>query len=293
MLSSQHDRCKCNVGLEDVSVEISGSDGKQILGEDNSSKDKSNQPKFKKIDGGLEVRKGAEDKDYLDSGDIEGQEFGKEADEEEEGDQRPKKKNRLEEVPRNEYSEEEEEEEDFVPGDEFANDDDAPRARRKSKKGMGFLLSKFNMAEELQEGRMAADGSYVASAKDPEAVNDNWVEGVNSKKAIKLACQAKRLREHMFLLSFSCSIQFLKTDHPPFSLVEQQHSQVEKEESMGSLRTRKDCCITPLGLLPHGDGQPVTQILCQLGNDKRGLKEHQRNESKQAKKLSTQKKTQP
>ncbi|POV97992.1 hypothetical protein PSTT_14714, partial [Puccinia striiformis] len=231
-------------------------DGKQILGEDNSSKDKSNQPKFKKIDGGLEVRKGAEDKDYLDSGDIEGQEFGKEADEEEEGDQRPKKKNRLEEVPRNEYSEEEEEEEDFVPGDEFANDDDAPRARRKSKKGMGFLLSKFNMAEELQEGRMAADGSYVASAKDPEAVNDNWVEGVNSKKAIKLACQAKRLREHMFLLSFSCSIQFLKTDHPPFSLVEQQHSQVEKEESMGSLRTRKDCCITPLGLLPHGDGQP-------------------------------------
>ncbi|KAI7951388.1 hypothetical protein MJO28_007072, partial [Puccinia striiformis f. sp. tritici] len=227
------------------------------------SKDKSNQPKFKKIDGGLEVRKGAEDKDYLDSGDIEGQEFGKEADEEEEGDQRPKKKNRLEEVPRNEYSEEEEEEEDFVPGDEFANDDDAPRARRKSKKGMGFLLSKFNMAEELQEGRMAADGSYVASAKDPEAVNDNWVEGVNSKKAIKLACQAKRLREHMFLLSFSCSIQFLKTDHPPFSLVEQQHSQVEKEESMGSLRTRKDCCITPLGLLPHGDGQPVTQILCE------------------------------
>ncbi|KAH9468514.1 hypothetical protein Pst134EA_009053 [Puccinia striiformis f. sp. tritici] len=241
-----------------------------IFGEDNSSKDKSNQPKFAKIDVGLKVKKGAEDKDYLDLGDIEGQEFGKEEDEEEEeeeeGDQQPKKKNRLEEVTRNEYSEEEEEEEDFVPGDEFANDDDAPRARRKSKKGMGFLLSKFNMAEELQEGRMAADGSYVASAKDPEAVHDNWLEGVNSKKAIKLARQAKRLRD------------------------QQQRSQAEKEESMSSLRTRKDCYIALLGLLPHGDGRSVTQILCQLGNDKRGLQKQQRNESKQTKRLSTQKK---
>ncbi|KNF02009.1 hypothetical protein PSTG_04830 [Puccinia striiformis f. sp. tritici PST-78] len=32
-------------------------------------------------------------------------------------------------------------------------------------------------------------------------------------------------------------------------------------------------------------------MLCQLGNDKRGLQEQQRNESKQTKKLSTQKKT--
>ncbi|KAH9454072.1 hypothetical protein H4Q26_015011 [Puccinia striiformis f. sp. tritici PST-130] len=94
---------------------------------------------------------------------------------------------------------------------------------------MGFLSSKFNMAEELQEGRMAADGSYVASAKDPNAVHDNWLEGVNSKKAIESARQAKQLRD-------------------------QQHGQVEKEESMSSLRTRKDCCIALLGLLPHGDG---------------------------------------
>ncbi|WAQ86451.1 hypothetical protein PtA15_7A177 [Puccinia triticina] len=143
-----------------------------------------------------------------------------------------------------------EEEEDFVPGDEFANADDAPRARRKSKKGMGFLLSKFNMAEELQEGRMAADGSYVASAKDPEAVHDNWLEGVNSKKAIKQAREAKRLRD------------------------EQLRTQAEKEESMTSLRTRKDCYIALLGLLPAGDGRSVSQILCQLGNDKRALQQN-------------------
>ncbi|POW01378.1 hypothetical protein PSTT_12507 [Puccinia striiformis] len=110
---------------------------------------------------------------------------------------------------------------------------------KKIEKGMGFLSSKFNMAEELQEGRMAADGSYVASAKDPNGVHDNWLEGVNSKKAIESARQAKQLRD-------------------------QQHGQVEKEESMSSLRTR---------------------------NDKRGLQEQQRNESKQTKKLSTQKKT--
>ncbi|KAA1072273.1 hypothetical protein PGT21_031586 [Puccinia graminis f. sp. tritici] len=231
-------------------------------------------PKFEKIDVGLKVKKGAEAKDFLDLGDIEGQEFGKEEEEEledeedeedEDGGGGGKKKNRArnqqpeEDDSANDYSEEEE---DFVPGDEFANADDAPRARRKSKKGMGFLLSKFNMAEELQEGRMAADGSYVASAKDPEAVHDNWLEGVNSKKTIKQARDAKRLRD------------------------EQLRSKVEKEESMASLRTRKECYIALLGLLPVGDGRTVSQILCHLGNEKRAL---QGTEKKPKKKVPVRK----
>jgi len=211
-------------------------------------------PKFDKIDVGLKVKKGAEKKDFLELGDIEGQEFGKEDDdregEEDDDDVRGGKQQDND----SDYSDEEE---DFVPGDEFANADDAPRARRKSKKGMGFLLSKFNMAEELQEGRLAADGSYVASAKDPEAVHDNWLEGMN-KKIIKQAREAKRMRD------------------------EQLRTQAEKEEGMASLRTRKECYIALLGLLPAGDGRSVSQILCQLGNEKRAL---ERAENKPKKKV--------
>jgi CD2 antigen cytoplasmic tail-binding protein 2 len=198
-------------------------DEDDIFGDEKEGDDdvgRKDKPKFEKIDVGLKVKKGAEAKDYLDLGDIEGQEFGREEEEEEEdeeyGEGVGEKKNRArnqqqeEDDSANDYSEEEE---DFVPGDEFANADDAPRARRKSKKGMGFLLSKFNMAEELQEGRMAADGSYVASAKDPEAVHDNWLEGVNSKKTIKQARDAKRLRDgkfcHHFFFLYSFAVELI------------------------------------------------------------------------------------
>lgn len=127
------------------------------------------------VDKGLDVRGGTKGKEFLDLGDIEGQEFGKGQSDEED-----------------DYSDEEEE---FVPGDEHANDDDAPRARRKSKKGMGFAISKFNMAEELDEGRFTADGSYVASGVDLDANHDNWLLGNDSKKDIKRAREAKRRLE--------------------------------------------------------------------------------------------------
>jgi CD2 antigen cytoplasmic tail-binding protein 2 len=67
-------------------------------------------------DSGLDLRKGANKagKDFLELGDIEGQEFREEG----EGD---------------------ESDESYQEGDEFANTDDAPRSRR-SKKGMGYVL---------------------------------------------------------------------------------------------------------------------------------------------------------
>lgn len=52
---------------------------------------------------------------------------------------------------------------------------------------------------------------------------------------------------------------------------------------MASLRTRKECYIALLGLLPAGDGRSVSQILCQLGNEKRAL---QRTENKPKKKVA-------
>ncbi|PLW24750.1 hypothetical protein PCASD_05242 [Puccinia coronata f. sp. avenae] len=252
--SSKKDKSKNQADEDDIFADEKDQDEKKIHNK--------NHPKFEKIDVGLKVRKGAEEKEYLELGDIEGQEFGKEEDEDDDDENEGKSgekngaghKKQQDDESANDYSDEEE---DFVPGDEFANDDDAPRARRKSKKGMGFLLSKFNMAEELQEGRMAADGSYVASARDPEAVHDNWLEGMN-KKTIKQAREAKRMRE------------------------EQLRTQAEKEESMASLRTRKECYIALLGLLPAGDGRSVSQILCQLGNEKRAL---QQTENKPKKKV--------
>lgn len=64
-------------------------------------------------------------KEFLEMGDIEGQEFGR-GDEGDEGEGEGEE-------------EEEEEEEDYLPDDDLANDDDAPRSRRK-KTGMGFKL---------------------------------------------------------------------------------------------------------------------------------------------------------
>ena len=60
----------------------------------------------------------------------------------------------------------------------------------------------------ILEGRMTADGSYVASAKDPEAVHDNWLEGVDSKKVMKQAREAKKKRDGLLLpLAFNVHVR--------------------------------------------------------------------------------------
>ncbi|KAI0831304.1 hypothetical protein BC628DRAFT_1530547 [Trametes gibbosa] len=72
---------------------------------------------------------------------------------------------------------EDEESEDEEPEDE----DDAIR---RSKAGMGFELSSFNMREEMEEGKFASDGTYVRTF-DPHAVHDRWMEGVDEKEIKK------------------------------------------------------------------------------------------------------------
>ncbi|KAG0152216.1 hypothetical protein CROQUDRAFT_667525 [Cronartium quercuum f. sp. fusiforme G11] len=222
-----------------------------MFGDEDEGPSKSDsKQRFEKLDAGMALKTGADAKEYLDLGDIEGQEFGKEDDDDEGDDEaEPQVKNgsgskKLETDGESAegYSDEEE---DYVPGDEFANADDAPRARRKSKKGMGFLLSKFNMAEELTEGRMAADGSYVASVKDPEASHDNWLEGVDSKKAMKQAREAKK------------------------KLEEEIQKKAALQDQRALQRTRKDCYVSLLSLLSAQNGRSVSQTLSQLGTDKR------------------------
>lgn len=111
-----------------------------------------------------EFRGGKKKEEYLRLGDIEGQEFGKKGengsdDDESEGEDEP---------------------------------EDEDDAERRKKAGMGFELSSFNMREEMEEGKFAADGTYVKSF-DPHAVHDRWMEGMDEKE-IKKARKSHKMQ---------------------------------------------------------------------------------------------------
>ncbi|KAL4077103.1 hypothetical protein V8B97DRAFT_2003992 [Scleroderma yunnanense] len=111
-----------------------------------------------------EEREGGKKKEeYLRLGDIEGQEF-------------------------NEGPERDSDEEDDEPEDE----DDAERQK---KAGMGYELSSFNMREEMEEGKFAADGTYIRTF-DPHSAHDRWMEGV-SEREIKLAKRRKKQQDRI------------------------------------------------------------------------------------------------
>lgn len=127
-------------------------------------------------------------KEFLELGDIEGQEF-----------------NTMESSANAEHrrameqrQKVHEDEEDYVDGEEHANDDDAivPK-ERKSATGMGFAMSGFNMSEEMAEGRFTADGSYEANKRDPDAVHDNWLRALSSKD-IEAAKRAKERQDALY-----------------------------------------------------------------------------------------------
>lgn len=103
--------------------------------------------------------------EFLRLGDIEGQEFNE--------------------------SEHESESEDGGEGEPEDEDD----AKRRKKAGMGYEISSFNMREEMEEGKFAADGTYVKTF-DPHAVHDRWMDGVDEKE-IKLARRRKRQQDRI------------------------------------------------------------------------------------------------
>ncbi|SGY40767.1 BQ5605_C003g02419 [Microbotryum silenes-dioicae] len=167
-------------------------------------------------------------KEFLEMGDIEGQEFGKGEDEEEGQEQ---------------DGAEEDEEEEYALEDDLANDDDAPRSRR-SKKGMGYQLSSFNMADELNEGRFSADGTYVRNNDDPLATHDKWLDGV-SKASIRAARESKKR-------------------------MDEQARKKEEEEARGAeamAQQRDDCLIGLLSLVRPGES--ITMALNRLGKRRR------------------------
>ncbi|KAG5979203.1 hypothetical protein E4U55_005449 [Claviceps digitariae] len=52
----------------------------------------------------------------------------------------------------------------------------------------------FNLRAEMEEGQFDQAGNYVRRAGDPDAIHDNWLEGV-SKKEMKKAAEAHEKRE--------------------------------------------------------------------------------------------------
>lgn len=127
-------------------------------------------------------------KEFLDLGDIEGQEF-----DDREGDAARSHREAVQQAKKVT-----EDEIDYISGDEKANDDDAVVSKeRKSATGMGFAMSSFNMKDEMSEGRFTADGSYEANRKDPDAVYDNWLTAVTTKD-IEIAQKAKERQDALF-----------------------------------------------------------------------------------------------
>ncbi|KAF8136558.1 hypothetical protein EV363DRAFT_1255417 [Boletus edulis] len=99
--------------------------------------------------------------DFLRLGDIEGQEFNA-----------------------SEHESESEDEDEPEDGDE-----------ERKQAGMGYEISSFNMREEMEEGKFAADGTYVKTF-DPHAVHDRWMDGVDEKD-IKMARRRKRQQDRI------------------------------------------------------------------------------------------------
>ncbi|KAG8992216.1 hypothetical protein FRB94_014665 [Tulasnella sp. JGI-2019a] len=112
-------------------------------------------------DSGTEgMTKSKKDK-FLNLGDIEGQEFG-----------------------RNGGTDEDED-------DEPEDEDDAAR---RAKKGMGYDVSSFNMKDEMEEGKFDEDGTFVRSF-DPHQVHDRWMDGMDEREIKKARRSQKKIRE--------------------------------------------------------------------------------------------------
>jgi CD2 antigen cytoplasmic tail-binding protein 2 len=85
-----------------------------------------------------------------------------------------------------------EEERDQLPGE--MEDDLAAEIGAGGKKRNAPRLDAFNLKAEEEEGRFDESMNFVRKAVDPDANNDNWLEGLN-KKDMKKAKEAQERRE--------------------------------------------------------------------------------------------------
>lgn len=86
-----------------------------------------------------------------------------------------------------------EERRDLVPED--MDDDLAAEIGAGGKKKHAPRLDAFNLQDEEQEGRFDESGNFIRKAVDPDAVNDNWLDGL-SRKDMRLAKEAEEKRDN-------------------------------------------------------------------------------------------------
>jgi CD2 antigen cytoplasmic tail-binding protein 2 len=99
---------------------------------------------------------------------------------------------RLGDIEGQEFNNASESESDSGDEGELGDEDDV---KRKNQAGMGYELSSFNMREEMEEGKFAADGTYVKTF-DPHAVHDRWMDGLDEEE-IKKARRRKRQQDRI------------------------------------------------------------------------------------------------
>jgi len=72
--------------------------------------------------------------------------------------------------------------------------EDADELGAGSKKHHAPKLDAFNMKEEGEEGQFDEAGNFIRKARDPDAVHDSWLEGLN-KRDMKRAREAQEKRD--------------------------------------------------------------------------------------------------
>lgn len=101
----------------------------------------------------------------------------------------------------------------------------------------------FNLKEEMEEGQFDQQGNYIRKGGDPDAVHDNWLDGV-SKKEIKKAADAhdkrvaeakqRRIQEDSVLVSDLLKmliLQLEKTETPLEALARLAKSQTKPKKT--------------------------------------------------------------
>jgi CD2 antigen cytoplasmic tail-binding protein 2 len=141
-----------------------------------------------------------------------------------------------------------EEERDRLPDEVEA--EDAAELGAGSKKKHAPRLDAFNLKGEEEEGRFDQSGNYVRKAADPDAVNDNWLEGLN-KKDLKRAREAQEKREEerrrkaieddAFLTSdlLSTLIDHLDTSESPFEALARLNKSKPTEKKVPRWKQKK------------------------------------------------------
>jgi CD2 antigen cytoplasmic tail-binding protein 2 len=141
-----------------------------------------------------------------------------------------------------------EEERDQLPGE--MEDDLAAEIGAGGKKRNAPRLDAFNLKAEEEEGRFDESMNFVRKAIDPDANNDNWLEGLN-KKDMKKAKEAQERREQdqkrkaleddAVLTSdlLSTLIQYLETGETPLEALQRLNKGKSKEAKIPLWKQKK------------------------------------------------------